>query len=104
MQLAFRRPWRGGLIALAVVAAVASGCSSSKEVVKDAFAEDLPAGTLYNQGLANLSSGKLKEAVDRFNEVDRQHPYSEYAQKALLMSAFANYRRSDFTATVDAAE
>jgi outer membrane protein assembly factor BamD len=105
MQKAFRKPWPGGLIAIAVIAAAAlAACSSSKEVAKDAFAEDLPAGTLYNQGLANLSSGKLKEAVDRFNEVDRQHPYSEYAQKALLMAAFANYRRADFTATVESAE
>jgi outer membrane protein assembly factor BamD len=106
MQKAFRRPRRGGVGAIAVIAAsvALAACSSSKDVVTDAFATDLPAGTLYNQGLANLNSGKLKEAVDSFNEVDRQHPYSEYAQKALLMSAFANYRRGDFTATVDAAE
>jgi outer membrane protein assembly factor BamD len=87
-----------------VAAAVALGaCSKTSETTVNAFANDQPPGTLYNQGLANLNSGKLKEAVDSFNEVDRQHPYSEYAQKALLMSAFANYRRAAFEDTVQAA-
>jgi outer membrane protein assembly factor BamD len=106
MQNAIREPRRmSALFGVAVVAvAMALGaCSTSKEGTKDAYANDQPAGTLYNQGLANLNSGKLKEAVASFNEVDRQHPYSEYAQKALLMSAFANYRRGAFEDTVDSA-
>ncbi len=90
--------------AAVIVASLAlAACNTSKEGTKDAFAADQPAGTLYNQGLTNLNSGKLKEAVDSFNEVDRQHPYSEYAQKALLMSAFANYRRGAFDDTVESA-
>ena len=32
-----------------------------------------------------------KEAAKRFEEVDRQHPYSEWARKALIMSAYAYY-------------
>jgi outer membrane protein assembly factor BamD len=87
----------------AVSLALAACNTASKEPAPNAYANDQPAGTLYNQGLANLNSGKLKEAVDSFNEVDRQHPYSEYAQKALLMSAFANYRRGAFDDTVESA-
>ena len=31
-----------------------------------------PADTLYNQGLANLNSGNLREAARKFEAVDRQ--------------------------------
>ncbi len=77
---------------VAAVAILAAACNSSKSS-KDAFVDDQPAGVLYNQGLAYLNEGKLGDAVKSFNEVDRQHPYSEWARKALIMSAFASYRR-----------
>ncbi len=80
-----------------------AACSTSKEGTPDAFADDQPAGTLYNKGLAYMSAGKLGDAVDAFNEVDRQHPYSEWARKALIMSAFASYRRGKINDTIDTA-
>jgi len=89
-----------GLTMAAVL--VLSACSSTKKTV-DAFADDKPAGQLYNEGLANLNANKMRDAVGNFNEVDRQHPYSEYARKALLMSAFVSYRRNQYDDTVSAA-
>jgi len=79
-------------------------CSTSKEGTKDAFADDQPPGTLYNEGLAYLNAGKLSDAVKSFDEVDRQHPYSEWARKALIMSAFASYRRSRYDDTIQTAK
>ena len=70
-----------------------SACKSNVEGTKAAYADDQPAGVLYNEGLAYLNAGKLSDAVKQFNEVDRQHPYSEEARKALIMSAFASYRQ-----------
>jgi outer membrane protein assembly factor BamD len=86
---------------LLAAAAVALGaCSTSTEGTKDAFADDQPAGTLYNEGLAYMNAGKLRDAIDSFDEVDRQHPYSEWARKALIMSAFASYKRGKYDDTV----
>ena len=45
---------------------------------------------LYNQGLANLNAGKVTEASRKFAAIDRQHPFSEYARKALVMNAFVS--------------
>ena len=56
-----------------------------------------PADALYNQGLANLNAGRLKEAARKFDAVDRQHPYSEYARKSMVMGAFTKYRRAIMT-------
>jgi outer membrane protein assembly factor BamD len=86
---------------LAVGAALAlSACKSSVDGTPDAYAEDEPAGTLYNKGLALMNGGKLTDAVKAFDEVDRQHPYSEWARKSLIMSAFASYRKRDYDATI----
>lgn len=89
---------------LAAVIVALGACSTSTEGTKDAFADDQPAGTLYNEGLAYLNAGKLNDAVKSFDEVDRQHPYSEWARKALIMSAFASYKRGKFDDTIKTAK
>ena len=88
-------------LAFVVAALVLAACNTTKsDATKDAFANDKPAGELYNQGLASLNGNKLRDAVNSFNDVDREHPYSEYARKALIMSAFASYRRGQYIDTV----
>jgi outer membrane protein assembly factor BamD len=86
---------------LAVLAACTTSKSASDKA--DAFANDEPAGNLYNEGLAYMNAGKLGDAIKRFEEVDRQHPYSEWARKALVMSAFASYRRGKYDDTIQTA-
>lgn len=63
-----------------------------------------PADQLYNQGLANLSAGRLKEASRKFDAIDRQHPYSEYARKSMVMGAFANYRQGNYDDAINSAK
>ena len=63
-----------------------------------------PADVLYNQGLANLNAGRLKEASRKFEAVDRQHPYSEYARKSMVMGAFASYRQGDYEEAINSAK
>lgn len=80
-----------------------SACNTSTEGTKDAYADEEPAGNLYNKGLAYMNAGKLTDAVKSFDEVDRQHPYSEWARKSLIMSAYANYKRGKYEDTVQTA-
>lgn len=63
-------------------------------------AQTEPADVLYNQGLANLEGGNLREASAKFEAIDRQHPYSEYARRALIMRAFTSYRRAEYDEAV----
>lgn len=79
-----------------------TACNVEKDLDLSTYVEETePADTLYNQGLANLESGRLGEAVAKFKAVDRQHPYSEYARKALLMSTFANYRQGNYPEAIN---
>ncbi|WP_062227802.1 outer membrane protein assembly factor BamD [Aureimonas frigidaquae] len=83
-----------------------SGCMSGKDTDIDALAlasQTEPADVLYNQGLANLEAGRLGEAAAKFEAIDRQHPYSEWARKALVMRAFTSYRNGDYDEAVSSA-
>jgi outer membrane protein assembly factor BamD len=72
---------------------------------KDAQVADDPADRLYNEGLYLLNNKKdHKAAVKKFEEVDRQHPYSEWARKALIMSAYAHYEGHDYDEAIAAAK
>jgi outer membrane protein assembly factor BamD len=97
---------------LAFALAVLSGCSSFSNSLqgwslftsKDDQLQDEPADKLYNQGVFLLNEQKdYKAAAKKFEEVDRQHPYSDWARKALLMSAFAYYQARDYDDSVTAA-
>ena len=88
-------------VALAPV--LAAGCMN-KDVDVDlaTYVEQTdPADALYNQGLANLNAGRLKEASRKFDAVDRQHPYSELARKSMVMSAFTNYRQGNYDEAIN---
>jgi outer membrane protein assembly factor BamD len=90
--------------AIAMVPALAAGCMSKEEDLNLAtYVEQTePADQLYNQGLANLNAGRLKEASRKFEAVDRQHPYSEYARKSMVMGAFTNYRQGNYDEAINA--
>lgn len=96
------------LVALCVLGAplFLSACLSKDDDIDLAtYVEQTePADVHYNQGLANLSAGRLKEASKKFDAVDRQHPYSEYARKSMVMGAFANYRQGNYEEAIGAAK
>ena len=86
---------------LVVLAAALGACALFD---KDNVAPDEPADKLYNEGLYLLNQKKdAKDAAKKFEEVDRQHPYSEWARKALIMSAYAYYQSSQYDECINAA-
>ncbi len=90
---------------MAVLALSVGACSSFNFFKKDDTPPDEPADRLYNEGLFLLNQKKdPKEAAKKFEEVDRQHPYSEWARKALIMSSYAYYSGGDYDDCVSAAK
>jgi outer membrane protein assembly factor BamD len=93
---------------LILLALPLSGCGTGalwdKFFAKDETFVDEPADKLYNEGLYLLNEKKdNKAAAKKFEEVDREHPYSEWARKSLLMSAFAYYQQADYDGCIGAA-
>ena len=86
---------------LVVLALPLSGCGTGalwdKFFAKDETFSDQPADKLYNEGLYLMNEKKdVKAASKKFEEVDREHPYSDWARKSLLMSAYAYYNAGDY--------
>jgi outer membrane protein assembly factor BamD len=71
---------------------------------KNAIPPDEPADKLYNEGLTLLEKKEYVDAAKKFEEVDRQHPYSEWGRKSLLMSAFTYYENGKYDETATAAQ
>jgi outer membrane protein assembly factor BamD len=63
-----------------------------------------PVELLYNEARDQLGRRNYAEAVQAFEEVDRQHPYSEWARRSLLMSAYAQYQQNKYEDAIAAAQ
>ncbi len=59
--------------------------------------------TLYNAGWSRMQRGNYQQAALLFDEVERQHPYSVWARRAQLMSAFNYYAVGDHTKSIESA-
>jgi outer membrane protein assembly factor BamD len=93
---------------LILLALPLSGCGTGalwdKFMAKDDTFVDEPADKLYNEGLYLMNEKKDNKAAEKkFEEVDRQHPYSDWARKSLLMSAYASYQSADYDGCIGAA-
>jgi outer membrane protein assembly factor BamD len=93
---------------LILLALPLSGCGTGalwdKFLAKDDTFVDEPADKLYNEGLYLMNEKKDNKAAEKkFEEVDRQHPYSDWARKSLLMSAYASYQSADYDGCIGAA-
>ncbi len=103
-----------------LAAAVLAGCSggmpsiseyltgSSHDAVSpgmDKAGDDVrPIAELYNKGLESMKKREYRTAVKKFAEVERQHPYSKWATKAILMQAYAQYQRNKYDEAIAAAK
>ncbi len=46
----------------------------------------------------------MNQAVQYFGEVERQHPYSEWSRRAILMTAYAHYQANDYAEAIGDAD
>lgn len=73
-----------------------AACGTSKKAADSAITADRPVETIYNEAADELDAGHYAKAARLFNEVERQHPYSQWATQAQLMAAYAQYRGGQF--------
>jgi len=74
-------------------------CASKKDTYVERSVEDL-----YNTAMQELLDQEYTKAAKDFDETDRQHPYSVWATKAQLMSAYALYMGNKYDDSIIAAD
>lgn len=90
-------------IALLALAMTTTACANNRRNQELAYVER-PVEQLYNQAAGRLDRRDFEQAKLLFEEVERQHPYSEWARRAMVMSAYASYRSRDYTTSISGAE
>ena len=78
------------LLATASVAGLTACAGKGKQ--EHLVYEERPVELLYNTGMENLDQKDWSDAILYFQEVQRQHPYSEWSRRAIVMSIYANYQ------------
>jgi outer membrane protein assembly factor BamD len=90
------------------VGVLLSGCMGGKKGFGKSAPElsyqERPAETLYAFGAKRLDQHAWGEAIQYFDEVERQHPYSEWARRSILMEAYAHYRADQYEDAISTAD
>lgn len=81
---------------------VLTACGTSKKE-RLAYVER-PAELIYNQAVDEMDNSDWAQAKLLFQEVERQHPFSKWARRSMLMSAYASYRSADYDESVAMAQ
>jgi len=79
-----------------LAAALTLAACSGDDDDKDAAAKNQPLEVLYDKALTSFKDHHFKQAIDDFEEVERQYPYSEWAGRAELMAAYSGFRGGQF--------
>jgi outer membrane protein assembly factor BamD len=102
------RTWstvRIGILALATGAMViTSGCGGKGNKRREVAYVARDVDSLYQAAKDRLDRGESKDAAALFDEVERQHPYSPWARRAQLMSAFSYYVARDYAKAIQSAQ
>jgi outer membrane protein assembly factor BamD len=92
-------------LVLAVSAALAVAGCTGKGKEKDGISLDGKSPeAIFQSAEALLSKRKASKAAVRFSEVERLYPYSDWAKRSIIMSAFANHEAELYTESRSAAQ
>ncbi len=91
------------VVAILAVSVAMSGCAllhKSKKKDDDTAYQEAPVDQLYSAGASKLDEHQWSEGITYFKEVERQHPYSEWSRRAILMQAYAHYQANQYDEAV----
>lgn len=84
------------LFSLLLISVIVISCSGKKKD-EDAIR---PAEEIYNTAMDYMQDDKYKKAIENFEELERTYPYSKWAIKAEIMSAYTNFKNQDYTSAI----
>ncbi|MCP4392929.1 MAG: outer membrane protein assembly factor BamD [Alphaproteobacteria bacterium] len=100
-----KKPFKFKIFTILAVLTLVSSCAgtSSKDSDYNEKFEEKPVAELYNEAMDLLTAKNYKKAAVLFEDVDRTYPYSKWAVKAQVMSAYAYYEAGKYDDAIIAA-
>lgn len=90
-------------VVLAASGLALGGCASSAPDLTGALNPDSPS-KMFADGDAMMNAGNFDGSAKKFEELDREHPYSPEARRAIVMAAYAYYRGGKSPEAIASAE
>jgi outer membrane protein assembly factor BamD len=88
-------------LALCAIAGLLAACASNDAV--RALNPD-PPSKMFADADALQAKGNFEDAAKKFEDVDREHPYSPEARRAIVMAAYAYYKAGKLPEAIASAE
>ena len=85
---------------LLVASVMLAGCASPDMPEQ----VERPANQLYDEALSLVLDGNAEKAAPQFEEVERQHPYSDLAVRAQIMAAWSFYQDNNYPRAIASLE
>src|ERR1700710_2295566 len=79
------------LLAVGCLLVILAGCDlfGPQKITEEQI---IPPETLYTSALSDMDGQRYLSAITTLQKLERQHPYSQYNEKAKLMQVFANFQ------------
>lgn len=94
---------RAALGALLAGALALGACASREDRLDQRAFVERPVEALYSDAAEELDDRAYTDAIAQFDEVERQHPFSEWARRSMLMSAYASYQANRYDDAIEGA-
>lgn len=104
MSLAVLRQSLIRLSAVVVFAAPLAACAGDDAPRPRSEAAEVPVEQIYSEALTALDKGNWLLCAAAFDEVERQHPYSVWARRAILMSSYCYYQGNKYNEAILASD
>lgn len=111
LALSASRPTIRSLLVIAVVGFGLAGCDTinsltgkSSDDTKEPVYIERPVDQIYGDAWKQINNGNYVLAAKQFDEVERQHPYSIWARRAMLMSAYCYYHANHYDDAISTAD
>lgn len=73
-----------------------AACGDEEDDIDALAQKNESVDTLYDRAADTFAAKKYKAAIEDFEEVERQHPYSEWAPRGQIMAAYAAYKAGQY--------
>ena len=87
----------------ALISLLFSSCSDSQNNNGIGVSEDKSAEEIFNSGERELIRRRYNDAAEKFKEVERLYPYSDWAKRALIMQVYSFHKDKEYENVVSAA-
>ena len=87
----------------ALIILLFSNCSESQNDLESNVSEDKAAEEIFNSGEREILRKRYGDAAEKFKEVERLYPYSDWSKRALIMQVYALHKGQSYENVVSAA-